>query len=165
MSRGIALAGAGFLLGVLWMDLLFDVQALGAPAGDLPEAVLSSIAGYYRRVTTDAAPLGRLVGFAMLATLLAAGTHALRAPLPRWRRWLPAMLVGAAVTLAAARVFPNAVALGARTGTLAEQSGLARSILHEHLACLVAMLAAVALLLPRDPVGPPAAGAPPRSGS
>lgn len=163
MSRGIALAGAGFLLGVLWMDLLFDVQALGAPAGDLPEAVLSSIAGYYRRVTSDAAPLGSLVGFVMAATFLATGMRALRAPLPRWRRWLPALLVGAAATLAMARVFPNAVILGARTGTLAEQSGLARSILHEHLACLAAMLATVALLLPRDPVESPPAGARPRS--
>ena len=49
-------AGAGFLLAVLWFDLMFDVQAARQPGGDLPEEVLASIAGYYRRVTT---PRGR----------------------------------------------------------------------------------------------------------
>jgi hypothetical protein len=35
-------AGAGFLLAVLWFDLMFDVQALRHPEGDLPEPVLAS---------------------------------------------------------------------------------------------------------------------------
>ena len=38
-------AGAGFLLAVLWFDLMFDVQALGG--GVLPEDKLASIADYY----------------------------------------------------------------------------------------------------------------------
>jgi len=41
MTSLLVLAGAGVLLGVLWMDLMFDVQALGH-AGDLPEPVLAS---------------------------------------------------------------------------------------------------------------------------
>ena len=45
---------AGFLLAVLWFDLMFDVQVSATPAGELPEQVLASIAGYYRRVTTTA---------------------------------------------------------------------------------------------------------------
>jgi hypothetical protein len=45
-------AGAGFLLAVLWFDLMFDVQVMGHREGDLPEEVLASIASYYRRVTT-----------------------------------------------------------------------------------------------------------------
>jgi hypothetical protein len=64
-------AGAGFLLAVLWFDLMFDVQVLRHPAGDLPETVLASIAGYYRRVTTDATPMNRLVAVAMVATIAA----------------------------------------------------------------------------------------------
>ena len=47
-------AGCGFLLAVLWFDLMFDVQALRAPEGELPERSLASIAGYYARVTTAA---------------------------------------------------------------------------------------------------------------
>jgi hypothetical protein len=50
-------AGAGFLLAVLWFDLMFDVQVLRAAPGALPEPVLASIAGYYARVTTAARPI------------------------------------------------------------------------------------------------------------
>ena len=47
-------AGAGFLLAVLWFDLMFDVQACAGRAASCEEAVLALIAGYYRRVTTTA---------------------------------------------------------------------------------------------------------------
>ena len=47
-------AGAGFLLAVLWFDLMFDVQVIGHRGAVLPEAVLASIAAYYARVTTRA---------------------------------------------------------------------------------------------------------------
>jgi hypothetical protein len=48
----------GFLLAVLWMDLMFDVQVLRFrdATRELPEDVLGSIAAYYRRVTTQARP-------------------------------------------------------------------------------------------------------------
>src|SRR2546422_6120331 len=47
---------AGFLLAVLWFDLMFDAQALGRRpvGGPLAEPVLASIAAYYRHVTTSA---------------------------------------------------------------------------------------------------------------
>lgn len=64
-------AGGGFLLAVLWFDLMFDVQVLGQPAGELPEQRLSSIAAYYARVTTAARPMNRLIAAVMLATLAA----------------------------------------------------------------------------------------------
>lgn len=148
MSTRFLLAGTGLLIGVLWMDLLFDVQALGAQEGDLPEVVLASIAAYYRRVTTDASPLGRFVGLGMAGTLAAAVARAMREALPLWRRALPVLLVGAAMALATTRVFPNAVALGARTGSASEQSALARAILHDHLLCLAGMVAVLAIVLP-----------------
>lgn len=37
-------AGAGFLLAVLWFDLMFDVQVLGQREPELPDQRLSSIA-------------------------------------------------------------------------------------------------------------------------
>ena len=64
-----AAAGASFLIAVLWFDLMFDVQA-GRPGEPTPEA-LASISAYYRRVTTDASPMGRLVALVMLATIAA----------------------------------------------------------------------------------------------
>lgn len=66
-----AAAGAAFLLAVLWFDLMFDVQVRGQKSGTLPDATLSSIAAYYKRVTTDARPMNMLVSAAMLATLIA----------------------------------------------------------------------------------------------
>src|SRR5260370_980869 len=58
-------AGAGFLLAVLWFDLMFDVQVAGHVGAVLPDPVLGSIAAYYRRVTTEARPMNRLVAAAM----------------------------------------------------------------------------------------------------
>jgi hypothetical protein len=45
--NALAAGGAGFLLAVLWFDLMFDVQALRERGPVLPEAVLTSIAAYY----------------------------------------------------------------------------------------------------------------------
>jgi len=80
-------AGAGFLLAVLWFDLMFDVQVMGHREGDLPEEVLASIAAYYRRVTTAARPMNRLIAAVMLATL--AGILAEVAAGPSWSRSRP----------------------------------------------------------------------------
>jgi hypothetical protein len=65
-----AAAGAGFLLAVLWFDLMFDVQTRKY-TGDLPPEVLASISAYYRRVTTEICPMNRLVGLVMVLTLAA----------------------------------------------------------------------------------------------
>jgi len=64
-----AATGAGFLTAVLWFDLMFDVQTRRYGGDVLPERVLASIAAYYRRVTTEATPMNRLISLVMLATL------------------------------------------------------------------------------------------------
>ena len=56
-----ATTGLGFLLAVLWFDLMFDVQVVGHREPLLPVAVLDSIGAYYRRVTTNARPMNRHV--------------------------------------------------------------------------------------------------------
>jgi len=139
----LATAGAGFLLAVLWMDLMFDVQVLrhrsGAP--ELPEPVLASIAGYYRRVTTDASPMGRAIGVVMLATFGALLGELLRGGRSIWVSLASLALAAAPVALAGLRVFPNAIRLGARRDAPAEQSRLARAICRDHLVCLAAVAA------------------------
>ena len=57
------------LAGGLVVRSMFDVQARFHRGGELPEDALASIAGYYRRVTTTARPMSRLVGAVMLATI------------------------------------------------------------------------------------------------
>jgi len=132
--------GSGFLLAVLWMDLMFDVQAsAGDATSPLPEACLVSIAAYYRRVTTDASPMGRLVGLVMLGTLAATVVQAGRADAPLWLRALPVLLIGLGASLAFVRILPAAVALGARRGSAAEQSARARVILRAHVVCFASV--------------------------
>jgi hypothetical protein len=147
MSAWLA-AGGGFLLAVLWFDLLFDVQALRARGREpLPEAVLASIAGYYRRVTTEARPMGHLVGLVMGATVLGAAGDLVLGGGVSARRALALVLCGAPVALAFARTLPNAVRLGARLDAPERQSELARAIARDHVACLLAIAGFLALEL------------------
>ncbi len=132
-------AGAGFLLAVLWFDLMFDVQVRGRPDGDLPEPVLASIAGYYRRVTTDASPMNRLIAAVMLVTLGAIGVQALAGDTPGWVSVVSAAAALTGIGLAASRTVPRAVRLGGRRDPASVQSTLARSVLRDHLVCLAAI--------------------------
>jgi hypothetical protein len=146
--QSMVAAGAGFLLAVLWFDLMFDVQTLGHDDGDVPDAVLASVAGYYRRVTTEARPMNRLVAVVMLATLLAIVLQLTGDDAPRWVSAVSGVLAVSAIGLAAARTVPSAVRLGARHDSVSMQSRLARSICHDHLLCiaLIAMLLVVQLI-------------------
>jgi ER membrane protein SH3 len=143
--NSLVAAGAGFLLAVLWFDLMFDVQALRGRAAPLPEAVLSSIAGYYRRVTTTARPMDRLIALVMLVTLAAIIVEIVRGDVSAWVGWTSLVLAAAPITLAATRTLPNAVQLGAREDTVDRQSALARSVGHDHLLCLASIAALLVL--------------------
>jgi hypothetical protein len=109
--------------------------------------VLASIAGYYRRVTTEASPMGRAVGLVMLATLGALVGEWLHGGRPVWLSLASLLLTAAPVALAGLRVVPNAVRLGARRDPPAEQSRLARAICRDHLVCLASIGALLAVRL------------------
>jgi len=142
-------AGAGFLLAVLWFDLMFDVQVRRRePPG---EEALASIAGYYARATTGARPMNRLVALVMLATLGSIIAQLARGEDPRWVAWASLALTGAAVVLAAAHTVPAAVRLGTRRDPIAEQGHLAQSILRDHLFCLAAIAGVLVLQLAATP--------------
>jgi hypothetical protein len=140
-------AGAGFLLAVLWFDLMFDVQVLGHGERDLPEEVLASIARYYRRVTTSARPMNRLVAGVMVAILAAIVVQLAREDRPRWVAWASIALAAMPILLAGLRTVPSAVRLGTRNDAVARQSELARSICREHLLCFAAIAAILAIQL------------------
>jgi hypothetical protein len=140
----IAAAGAGFLIAVLWFDLMFDVQARGG-AVVLPQQVLASISAYYRRVTTEASPMGRLVTLVMLITVAALVVEVARCEGARWASGasLAAALIG--MGLALVRTVRTAVRLGAATDPPDVRTTLARRILADHLASLAAMSVVLAL--------------------
>ena len=142
-------AGAGFLLAVLWFDLMFDVQVLGQPRDrELPEEVLASVAGYYRRVTTAARPMNRLIAAVMVATIAAIVVQI--ADSAAWVGWASLALAGAAVALDAGHTVPSAVRLGRRVDPPAVQSRLARSIYRDHVVCLTGIAALLVIQLAAD---------------
>jgi len=140
-------AGAGFLLAVLWFDLMFDVQVLGHDRSALPGPVLASIAGYYARVTTAARPMNRLIATVMLATLAALVAQVAGDDSPSWVAWASLALVGSAVALATAHTVPAAVRLGTRGDEPAVQSRLAAAILRDHVLCFAGIASVLVLQL------------------
>ena len=140
-------AGAGFLLAVLWFDLMFDVQVRRRGDGEPPDAAVESIAAYYARVTTAARPMNRLVAIVMLGTLAALVVELVRGDEPRWVTLVSLAFAGGAIVLAATRTFPHAVRLGARADPVERRRWLAHSILRDHLACLLAIVSVLVLQL------------------
>ena len=61
--------------------------------------------------------------------------------------WVSLALATGAILTAALRTVPSAVRLGARRDSISRQSALARSILHQHLACIAAILTVLILQL------------------
>ena len=148
MSALLAACG-GFLLAILWMDLIFDTQVLGQKRenGALPEPVLASIAAYYKRATTDSFPMSRLIAAVMgigvvtgvAALFLGKGALLLRL--------LALTLLVGPVALAATRVVPDAMRLGSRKDDTPTQSALARRICRDHLVCLAGIAGFIAVEL------------------
>jgi hypothetical protein len=143
--RAVATAGAGFLLAVLWFDLMFDVQVRGRrPAS--PEAI-ASIEAYYRRVTLQAHPMNRLVAAVMLVTVVALAVEVVEGDGARWASIASLVLVLAAAGLALGHTFGNGARLGSGRRSAAEKEALARLMLRDHLLCLPAIVATIALQL------------------
>ena len=140
-------AGAGFLLAVLWFDLMFDVQLVGRHGPVVDEDRLASIAGYYRRVTTAARPMNRLIAIVMLATLAAIVAEIVNGDVPWWVAWTSLAFALTPILLAAVHTVPSAVRLGARSDPVDYQSSLARTIFREHVLCVLALAVLLALQL------------------
>jgi hypothetical protein len=140
-------AGAGFLFAVLWFDLMFDVQARRSRDPVLPEEVLASIAGYYRRVTRQARQMNKLVAVAMAGTLAAIVVRIAKGDDPAWVGWVSLVLAGAGIGLAAIHTFAAGARLGARRDPPEVQTRIARSILRDHLICLPLIAALLVIQL------------------
>jgi hypothetical protein len=140
-------AGAGFLVAVLWFDLMFDVQVLPYRSGEIPGSVLTSIAGYYGRVTTAARPMNRLIAAAMLGTLAAIIVQLTASDTPAAVGVASLLLAAGPIGLATVHTVPSAVRLGTEADPPATQARLARSICRDHLLCLASVTALLGLQL------------------
>jgi hypothetical protein len=142
-----AAAGAGFLIAVLWFDLMFDVQTRKHSSDPLPAEVLSSISAYYRHVTIEAYPMNRLIAAVMLLTLLTIVIEIFQNADHWWVTWISLAAAASAIGLARARTVPNAVRLGRATDSTNEQTRLARAIYRDHIYCLAAIFVSLVLQL------------------
>ena len=140
MVTAFVTAGAGFLLAVLWFDLMFDVQVRR-------DEGVASIAAYYRRVTLEAYPMNRLVAVVMLGTLAALVVQVADGAAPRWASLASLALTLGAIGLAMGHTFRTGTRLGSGRDTPAQQLVLARLMLRDHLVCLAAMMAVLVLQL------------------
>jgi len=130
--NAFAASGASFLLAVLWFDLMFDVQTRKSAANPLPSEVLASISAYYRRVTTEAYPMNRLVALVMLLTLAVIVTEIVRGTYAWWIAWGSLLLAGSGFVPTMMRTVPNARRLGTAADTPEEQTRLARAVYRDH---------------------------------
>jgi len=152
LPDGILLACGGFLLAVLWFDLMFDSQVRGHEADELPEEVLASIASYYRRVTTTANPMGYLVAAVMLILLITLGLQFMSDRASLGFTCVSAVLGVGPIAVGLGRTFSNAVKLGGRAGSTTDQSALARSIYRDHCLCFAGIAMFVAYRLAALPL-------------
>lgn len=131
--NALAASGAGFLLAVLWFDLMFDVQTRKSAANVLPSDVLASISAYYRRVTTEAYPMNRLVALVMLLTLAAICVEIVRGEYAWWIAWGSLLVAASGFVPTLMRTVPNARRLGTAQDSPEEQTRLARAICRDHM--------------------------------
>jgi NADH:ubiquinone oxidoreductase subunit 6 (subunit J) len=132
---------------VLWFDLMFDVQIRKHPGDPLPPEVLTSISGYYRRVTTEAYPMNRLVALVMLLTLAAICAEIVQGKNPWWIGWGSIALAGSGFVPTMIRTVPNAKRLGTSADSAEEQSRLARAICRDHMFSFARMSVVLVLQL------------------
>ena len=146
--NAFAASGVSFLLAVLWFDLMFDVQTRKhARDAVLPPDVLASISAYYRRVTTEAYPMNRLVALVMLLTLAAIAAEIWQGSNAWWIGWGSLLLAGSGFVPTMMRTVPNARRLGRAEDTPEEQSRLARSVCRDHMFSFARMSCVLALQL------------------
>lgn len=118
---------------------MFDTQISGKRGSTLPEDTIDSISRYYSRVTTTARPMNRLVGIAMLGTLIALVVQVQQQQIPTSRAIISLVLAVVAISIALGRTLRNAIRLGRQDEDLVTLSRLARLVMRDHLICFVAL--------------------------
>jgi len=129
MSVLILFACIGYLLAVLWIDLIFDSLVLPHHGKEsLPEEVLATMASFFKRLTHKP----RLIFMIMISMFTIVILQIGQGTVPAWVGWASLVLVTVPRGYANARVMPTARRLRARTDQPEKQSELARSLFAMH---------------------------------
>ncbi len=128
----------GFMIAVLYMDLVFDLSALPhrRDKGPLPPEVLDPIAMYYRYITRNP----YLLMFVMLTTLVCVIAQIVYRSVPRWAGYASLVLILVAMAGGTAKVIPTAQRLATAKDPVEARSRMVHSMLPFHLLLLISIL-------------------------
>lgn len=150
MATATVTAGLGFLAGILWLDLIFDVQILGVGEHeDLRRAdTLNSVATYYRHATGGARRLDLLIAVVMVLTLAAIIVQWCDQTNPLWVSCTSLIATALPIMLAAGHTLPSAKKLAATPPSATEERHrLARTVLRDHVVALSGIVIAIIVQL------------------
>ena len=124
----------GFMLAVLYIDLMFDLlaQPHRRSQGPLPKDVLESITRYYGRITQN--PYVLMFVMVTATGCLVAGL--VFKQVPPWAGYSSLLLMALNVAVAATKVIPAAQRLGSDAETDATRTRLIHGMLPYHLVLL-----------------------------
>ena len=130
MSVLILFLCIGYLIAVLWIDLIFDSLVLPHHGSNepLPEEVLATMSSFFKRLTLKP----RLIFVVMIAMFAIVILQIVQGTVPAWVAWASLVLVVVPTGYASARVMPAARRLGSRIDPVEKQSELARSLFAMH---------------------------------
>jgi hypothetical protein len=135
----------GFMLAVLYIDLMFDVTAVPYRRrdGPLPKEVLNGITGYYGRITQNP----YVLMFVMLTTTVCLVAQIAYDLVPRWAGYTSLVLMGLAMVTGSAKVIPTAQRLSSGNDPADVQTRLIHGMFPAHVMLLVCILALAAVQL------------------
>jgi hypothetical protein len=128
----------GFMLAVLYIDLMFDVTAVPyrREKTTLPKEVLDPITLYYGRITQNP----YVLMFVMLTTTICLVAEIMYALVPRWVGYASLILMALAMLGGSLKVIPSAQRLGSRRDPADTQTSLVHGMLPAHIFLLVCIL-------------------------
>jgi hypothetical protein len=133
----------GFMLAVLYIDLMFDVSAVPYRRAKtaLPKEVLDPITHYYGRITQNP----YVLMLVMLTTIICIGAEIVFGLAPRWVGYSSLFLMGLSILASVLKVIPTAQRLGSGKDPEVVRTRMVHSMLPFHVVLLVSivLLAAV----------------------
>lgn len=135
----------GFCIGILYIDLVFDVSSLPyrKTRTPLPENILNPVTTYYRYVTKNP----WLLIFVMAVTLTCIVVEIRYSLVPSWIAYSSLAIFGIIALLAIVRVIPGAQQLASGKESAERQTRLAHSLFSHHLVFLILILSLALLQL------------------
>ncbi len=128
----------GFMIAVLYMDLVFDISALPyrKTGSNLPKEILEAIATYYRYVTRNPS----LLVFVLLTAAACILKELNMQRVPQWAGYLSAVLMATVMLLGMLKVIPTAQRLASGKDTEEKQTRLVHSLFPYHILLLILVL-------------------------